>query len=84
MRNRWRPSPVWIDLGAPYDKPLVEGAVGVTTAPLNVTEKDRNYWAYRTLADTELPEVRDDSWPRNEIDYFVLQRLEGQEFATQC
>ena len=51
--------------------------LGVTTAPLIVTEKDRNYWAYRTLAETELPEVRGDTWPRNEIDYFVLRRLEA-------
>ncbi len=68
----------WIDLGAPYDKPLVEGTAGLSMVPLIVTEKDRNYWAYRTLAETELPEVQGDAWPRNEIDYFVLQRLEDR------
>ena len=74
----------WIDLGAPYDKPLVEGAVGVSTAPLIVTEKDRNYWAYRTLVETELPEVRDDTWPRNEIDYFVLHRLKNRNLLPNA
>ena len=74
----------WIDLGAPYDKPLVEGAVGVSTAPLIVTEKDRNYWAYRTLVESELPEVRDDTWPRNEIDYFVLHRLENRNLRPNA
>ena len=74
----------WIDLGAPYDKPLVEGAVGVLVAPLIVTETDRNYWAYRALAETELPEVRGDAWPRNEIDYFVLQQLEARNLQPNA
>ncbi len=67
----------WIDLGAPYDKPLLEGAVDVSEGPLVVTEEHRNYWAYRTLAQTELPEVKSKLWPRNEIDHFVLNRLEA-------
>lgn len=74
----------WIDLGAPYDKPLMEGAGGVSMAPLIVTEKDRNYWAYRTLAETELPEVQGDTWPRNEIDYFVLQQLENRNLRPNA
>ncbi len=74
----------WIDLGAPYDKPLVEGAVGVSMVPLIVTEKDRSYWAYRTLAETELPEVKGDTWPRNEIDFFVLQRLEARHLRPNA
>ena len=38
----------WIDLGAAYDKPLLERATK-RTVPLQVTRADREYWAYAPL-----------------------------------
>ena len=58
----------------------VGGASGASVAPAIVTDEDR-YWAYRTLAETEAPLVEGDSWPRNEIDYFVLGRLEDLKLS---
>ncbi|MDQ1650786.1 MAG: hypothetical protein QOG60_2843 [Frankiaceae bacterium] len=40
----------WIDLGAAYDRPLVERAR--ERAPLQVTRADRAYWAYAPLKET--------------------------------
>lgn len=41
----------WIDLGAAYDKPLVERAPK-RAAPMQVTSADRQHWAYAPLRET--------------------------------
>ncbi len=62
----------WIRLGAPYDKPLVEGAeAGVK--PLTVTAEDRAFWSFERLVETQVPAI-EDPWIGNEIDRFVLAR----------
>ena len=38
----------WIDLGAPYDKPLFD-KVAAAKKPMVVTDKDRQYWAFQPL-----------------------------------
>jgi mono/diheme cytochrome c family protein len=71
----------WIDLGAAYDKPLVESADVAAKKPLVVTEKDRDYWAYRPLQKVAPPAVRDAAWPRNPIDRFLLAKMEAAGVA---
>jgi mono/diheme cytochrome c family protein len=66
----------WIDLGAAYDKPL--GAVAAAKKPLTVTEKDKDYWAYRPLQQVALPAVKDAAWPRTPLDRFLLAKMEAR------
>jgi hypothetical protein len=40
-------------------------------------EKNRGHWAFQPLQKASPPKVRDASWPRNDIDRFVLARLEA-------
>src|SRR5690606_5043910 len=35
-----------------------------------------DHWAFLPPEKTELPEVKNKDWPQNEIDYFVLERME--------
>ena len=65
----------WVDLGAPYDKPLVEKA-GAAPVDKVVTAKDREFWSFRPLAKAALPEVNDPAWCRTPVDRFVLAKLE--------
>ncbi len=71
----------WIDLGAAYDAPLVEGAQAAGKKPLTVTDKDRDYWAYRPLQSPAPPAVKDAAWPANPIDRFVLAKLDAKGIA---
>ncbi|MDA7893548.1 PSD1 and planctomycete cytochrome C domain-containing protein [bacterium] len=65
----------WIDLGAPYDKPLVEGVkVG---GPMVVTESHRKFWSFLPLRQVAVPTVSDDQWCRTVIDHFILARQEA-------
>jgi mono/diheme cytochrome c family protein len=69
----------WIDLGAAYDKPL--GSVTTAKKPLTVTEKDKEYWAYRPLQRVALPSVKDGAWPRLPLDRFLLAKMESRGVA---
>ncbi|MEM1297198.1 MAG: c-type cytochrome domain-containing protein, partial [Verrucomicrobiota bacterium] len=61
----------WIKLGAPFDKPLIEGA-GASEA-LVVNDNDRDFWSFRPLSE-EAPPESSDPWVLNEIDQFVLAK----------
>jgi mono/diheme cytochrome c family protein len=75
----------WIDLGAPYDKPLVDSAAITKTAPRTTLSIDeaRNYWAFRGLEPASPPRVsaRNASWVRTPIDRFILAKLEAKELS---
>src|SRR5438876_3141240 len=67
----------WIDLGAPYDKPLVENPRDPDSWVHQVVpDKAREYWAFRPLANPQPPAVKNEAWVRNPIDRFVLAKLE--------
>ena len=65
----------WINLGAPYDQPLVERSIA--GKGMQVTDDDRNFWAYAPLQFVKAPAVQQKNWPVNDIDRFVLRKLES-------
>lgn len=54
----------WIDLGAAYDKPLVDHAEK-RAGPMQVTSADREYWAYAPLQKTPPKGASIDSFVRS-------------------
>jgi len=38
----------------------------------------KKHWAFIPPKETEIPEVTNQSWPKNEIDFFVLKKIEDQ------
>lgn len=68
----------WIDLGAPYDKPLVEGKEAAPPAAMVVTDEDRQFWSFRPLGSPAVPAVKNEGWPRTAIDRFVLAAQEAK------
>ncbi len=63
----------WIDLGAPYDKPLAEKAGA--KKPMVVTDEDRRFWSFRPLSRQTPPEVDKGAEVRTPVDRFVLAKL---------
>lgn len=59
----------WIDSGAPGPD---------STSPVAITNAPVKHWAYIAPVRPPLPDVKDTSWPRNEIDRFILARLEKE------
>ncbi len=69
----------WIDLGAPYGKPLVEGKVVRDRS--KITDEDRKWWSFQPLAKPQPPAVKSGAWCRTTIDRFVLAKLEAKALA---
>jgi len=58
-----------------------KAAMAVETIPTrqpgySITEKDRQFWSFVKPVRPALPKVKDRRWMRNEIDAFVLSKLE--------
>ena len=65
----------WIELGAPFDSPLVDGPVKLTDWTNRIVpESARDYWAFQKLREVTIPEI-DDDWCRTPIDRFILNKL---------
>ncbi len=64
----------WVEMGAPDPR-----SEATETKSLAMSlEEAANHWAYRPLVRPALPPLADASWPLNDIDHFVLARLESE------
>ncbi len=67
----------WVEMGVPWP--------GEVTADHSGSENSgpdfANHWAFQPIGRPELPSVKNPAWPRNEIDFFVLNQLEQQGLA---
>ncbi|MFO0804159.1 MAG: DUF1549 domain-containing protein [Gemmataceae bacterium] len=65
----------WVKLGAP--DPRIGGAkpkqVGLSL------EEGRKFWSYKPVVKPSLPAVKDAAWAANDIDRFILSKLEAAE-----
>jgi hypothetical protein len=62
----------WIKEGAAW--PKAELAVSKPNSKYDQLRKE--HWAWKPLSDAKAPRVKEESWPRGEIDRFVLAKLE--------
>ena len=71
----------WVAAGAPT--PPVESATGVRSVATRgvITEADRNFWAFKPLANPKPPAVSRKDWAANPIDAFVLSAMEKKGLA---
>jgi mono/diheme cytochrome c family protein len=66
----------WIDLGAPYDQPLVDSDVrDAGVSPF--TDEERNFWSFRPLL-PQVPPEANHPWIKTPIDQFVLEKLNSK------
>lgn len=59
-------------------EPLSDQEINTLRAWIDQGAEWDDHWAYVAPRPVELPEVSDVTWPRNELDYFVLNRLEQE------
>jgi hypothetical protein len=66
----------WVKMGAPDPRVKQPGAkaTGKQTSP--TLEEGRKFWAFQPPKMPESPKVKDGAWPRNDIDRFVLAKLD--------
>jgi hypothetical protein len=64
----------WVRMGAP--DPRTEPAPR-RPAPAD-PNAGRAHWAFRPIAEPPVPRVKNDAWPRTDVDRFILARLESE------
>src|SRR5207249_7993546 len=65
----------WVATGAPDPRTAASGG---RKPPVGDLEAGRKFWAYRPPVPPPVPAVKAADWPANDIDRFVLARLEAQ------
>ena len=67
----------WVRAGAPWPAAQAgEPRPAPSPSRSMITPEKRAYWAFLALRKTPVPAVKDSSWPRTDIDRFLLARLE--------
>ncbi len=67
----------WVRMGAP--DPRTEDTVAVARAKSSIDwNKAREWWSFRPITSPTPPAVKDDAWPANGLDPFILARLEKE------
>ena len=70
----------WIAMDAPWPATNVKDAPKIRTKFV-IYDSDREHWAFQPVARPELPQVENASWPSDDIDQFILARLEAENLA---
>ncbi|MEI7685601.1 MAG: PSD1 and planctomycete cytochrome C domain-containing protein [Planctomycetota bacterium] len=65
----------WVQMGAPWP---AESQAPATIRSGPVSDADRAFWSFRPVVELPPPPVRDAAWVRNDIDRFILAKLEAK------
>ncbi|MEO8429504.1 MAG: PSD1 and planctomycete cytochrome C domain-containing protein, partial [Verrucomicrobiota bacterium] len=65
-------------------KHLTPGQIELLRRWIEQGAKWKNHWAYIKPERPSLPEVRNRKWPRNDIDYFILARLDKENLQPSA
>jgi hypothetical protein len=68
----------WVRMGAP--DPRKGDRPGVVQKSIDI-KKGRQFWAFRPVTNPAAPKVKNISWPRDDIDRFLLAALEKKNLA---
>ncbi|MGZ8937752.1 MAG: DUF1553 domain-containing protein [Limisphaerales bacterium] len=70
----------WVRIGAP--DPRTNDTVALVRAKSKVDwNKAREWWSFKELSDPAPPAVKSNDWPVNDLDRFILARLEKEGLA---
>ena len=65
----------WIKMGAPYPGAT---AMAPRESPEIDLAEEREFWSFQPISDPPPPAVKKTAWPRDELDRFILARLEAE------
>ena len=67
----------WVEAGAPWPEERAQGLPDPSEA-FDLDRRRREHWAWQPVRPTQLPAVRNEDWPRSDVDRFILARLEEE------
>jgi len=70
----------WVKDGAPWPAEATATIDGPKLRPPGkITDEDRRYWAIQPLREGPAPTLANDTWSANDIDRFILQKLQDKK-----
>ena len=66
----------WIQRGAPWPESQ-EPDSALSEKTYDWPQLQQQHWAWRPIVSPEVPKVQDTTWPQNEIDRFLLAKIEA-------
>lgn len=66
----------WVKRGAVWPETAGKTA---TRGASKITDEDRKWWSFQPLARPTVPRIEGDTWSRNDLDPFILTRLQKEE-----
>lgn len=72
----------WIEIGAPDPRVTTPGEIRSTISNDDIRQAKENFWAYQPPIAHAAPDVADKSWPKTNIDRFVLAKLEDADMKA--
>ena len=67
----------WVRMGAPW--PDSEAGAPVRPSASRYTREEREFWSFQPVKAVAPPEVRDEGWIKNDLDRFILAKLEDKD-----
>jgi hypothetical protein len=67
----------WVELGLPWTQGETAPSLAIRADGV-ITEQDRQFWSFQPVQNPPLPAVQRTDWPRQSLDYFILNRLESE------
>jgi hypothetical protein len=61
--------------------PLTEHEISLFRKWIRQGAKYEKHWAFIKPEKHDLPKIKNKDWPKNEIDYFILKKMESREFS---
>jgi hypothetical protein len=70
----------WVKMGAP-DPRTKPASAAPKKAPAADLEAGRRWWAFRPVSQAAAPAVKQPTWARKKLDFFILYELEARQLA---
>lgn len=64
----------WIRRGLPWP---VQEEKTISSGAMQITPEQRSFWSFRPVKPVAPPAVKNRAWPRNDIDRFILSKIEA-------
>ena len=69
----------WVSMGAPWPEELISTSTKTPARPVfNLAQRKADHWAWQPIARPAIPIVAEPNWPQNNIDNFILDRMEHE------
>lgn len=68
----------WVEMGAPWPAEAAK-STHENRPGFDLYKRKGEHWAWQPIQDPVVPEVADTAWPKDDLDHFVLARLEEKK-----